>query len=157
MSARKCQPGAWGGAGCLAHEGFDIGQDGLCVEGRSTRRPPTTSEDRARFVAWLHDPSSDRLSLRAWAVGENMAHDIDALTAENAALRADLARISAELGLPPDIGPALAAIREMRRSEQIHVQIATLFSTWANGDEPEGPPSSSRTLLAIGDCLGVPF
>lgn len=29
-----CKPGAWGGPGCLAHEGFDIGPDGLCDEGR---------------------------------------------------------------------------------------------------------------------------
>ncbi len=30
----SCKPGAWGGPGCLAHEGHEIGPDGLCVEGR---------------------------------------------------------------------------------------------------------------------------
>lgn len=42
----------------------------------------TTKEDRALFVNWLHDASSDRLSIRAWAVGENMALDLDTLEAE---------------------------------------------------------------------------
>jgi hypothetical protein len=32
--APRCRRGAWGGEGCVAHEGHDIGEDGLCVEGR---------------------------------------------------------------------------------------------------------------------------
>jgi hypothetical protein len=33
----KCQPGAWGGPGCLAHQGFDLDSEGLCIDGRSVR------------------------------------------------------------------------------------------------------------------------
>jgi len=47
----------------------------------------TTAESRSRFVEWLHDGTSDRLSVRAWAVGEDMAHDVDALAAEVVRLR----------------------------------------------------------------------
>lgn len=34
------------------------------------------------FVSWLHDPASDRLSIRAWAVGEDMAKDCGTLEVE---------------------------------------------------------------------------
>lgn len=34
-----CRPGAWGDpTSCLAHEGHDIGEDGLCIEGRAAHR-----------------------------------------------------------------------------------------------------------------------
>lgn len=32
-----CRRGAWGGPGCLAHEGHEIGEDGHCIEGRTAR------------------------------------------------------------------------------------------------------------------------
>jgi hypothetical protein len=36
-----CRPGAWGSDGCLAHEGHEIGDDGLCIEGRAVPRRST--------------------------------------------------------------------------------------------------------------------
>jgi hypothetical protein len=29
-----CLPGAWGGDGCAMHSGFDLDENGLCIEGR---------------------------------------------------------------------------------------------------------------------------
>lgn len=36
---RKCEPGAWGAADrCLAHEGYDLDANGLCIDGRAAQR-----------------------------------------------------------------------------------------------------------------------
>lgn len=41
--------------------------------------------------------------------------EVERLKAENEALRADLARVSAELGLPPGIGPAPGELARLLR------------------------------------------
>lgn len=34
----QCRPGAWGGIGCISHEGLDIGANGLCAAGEDRER-----------------------------------------------------------------------------------------------------------------------
>lgn len=49
----------------------------------------------------------------ASAYNEAVENEIDRLRAEGEALRADLARVSAEMGLPPGIGPAPGEIARL--------------------------------------------
>lgn len=46
---------------------------------------------------------------------------------------------------------------EAEESANKMARIAEIFNAWANGDEPEGSPSSRRAMEAIGDLLGHPF
>lgn len=56
-----------------------------------------------------------------------LVKEIARLSSENARLRADLARVSEEMGLPPTVGPAAGEIRRMCTiSEQMHAELRAL-------------------------------
>ena len=46
---------------------------------------------------------------------------------------------------------------ELARVKGEVLRISQIYNAWANGDEPEGAPSKSRALSAIGEILGKPF
>ena len=42
---------------------------------------------------------------------------------------------------------------ELSRAKDQALRISQVYNAWATGDEPEGAPSGSRTLNAIGEIL----
>ena len=101
-----------------------------------------------------NDPTArgSAYALRAYAIP--IAEHRDALAAEVRALRADLARVSEELGLPPSIGPAPGELRrllaEARRAgaEAFKARVVAHYRAAAKKHARDG-----RTDMAADDVL----
>jgi len=122
---------------------------------------PTTEEVRAGLAQAERE---DRAAARAYSGGPNSAAGYemalaisehrDRLAAEVRALRADLARVSEELGLPPSIGPAPGELRrllaEARRAgaEAFKARVVAHYRAAAKKHARDG-----RTDMAADDVL----
>lgn len=60
--AGACRPGAWGGPGCLMHEGFELDASGRCIEGRRAvaAKPAPVPPRPAGGQVGLFEPEATR-------------------------------------------------------------------------------------------------